>query len=414
MDFMAPPTTRLLPRLLSPALERAVEEFPVTVVTGARQTGKSTLVREVVDLGERRYVTLDDFDVRTRAAEAPAALLRGQEALTLDEVQREPNLLHAVKRSVDEKREPGRFVLTGSANLLLMEKVSETLAGRAVYLTLRPLTRRERHGEGTSGRWNLLLDREPGEWQEALAEIDPAPEPWEEVARTGGYPPVVRHHRSAETRARWFDGYVQTYLERDVQSLRSIQNLPEFRRLMRATCLRAGQLLNQTELGRDVGLPQPTVRRYLNLLETSYQLVRLEPFSVNRTKRLIKSPKAYWSDTGLACHLAGGGVPDGALFENLVLTDLLAWRDAGTDRIEVLYWRTASQQEVDFVIEASGRVVPIEVKASDRIRPSDARHLLAFLEEYPDLAPAAVLLYTGDVVEWIADEVLAIPWWYIF
>ncbi len=414
MDIMAPPSTRLLPRLLSPALERAVEEFPVTVVTGARQTGKSTLVRKVADLGERRYVTLDDFDVRARAAEAPAALLRGQEALTLDEVQREPNLLHAVKRSVDEKREPGRFVLTGSANLLLMETVSETLAGRAVYLTLRPLTRRERHGEGRSGRWSLLLDREPGEWQEALAEIDPTPEPWEEVARTGGYPPVVMHHRSAETRARWFDGYVQTYLERDVQSLRSIQNLPEFRRLMRATCLRAGQLLNQTELGRDVGLPQPTVRRYLNLLETSYQLVRLEPFSVNRTKRLIKTPKAYWSDTGLAHHLAGGGIPDGALFENLVFTDLLAWRDAGHERAKVLYWRTASQQEVDFVIESPARVVPIEVKASSRLRPSDARHLLAFLEEYPDLATAAVLLYTGDVVEWIADEVLAIPWWYIF
>lgn len=405
---------RLLPRFLSPALERAVEEFPVTVVTGARQTGKSTLVRQVADLGDRRYLTLDDFDIRARAAEAPAALLRGQEALTLDEVQREPDLLHAVKRSVDDEREPGRFVLTGSANLLLMEAVSETLAGRAVYFTLRPLTRRERHGEGRSGRWGLLLERAPSEWQAALAEVDPTPEPWREVARTGGYPPVVVHHRSAEARARWFNGYVQTYLERDVQSLRSIQNLPDFRRLMRATCLRAGQLLNQTELGRDVGLPQPTVRRYLNLLETSYQLVRLEPFSVNRTKRLIKSPKAYWSDTGLAYHLSGGGIAEGALFENLVLGELLAWRDAGGDRAQVLYWRTASQQEVDFVIESTGRVVPIEVKASERVRTSDARHLHAFLEEYPDLATAAALLYTGDVVEWIADDVLAIPWWCLF
>lgn len=413
MDVMIS-ADRLLPRFLSPALERAVEEFPVTVVTGARQTGKSTLVRQVADLGDRRYLTLDDFDIRTRAAEAPAALLRGQEALTLDEVQREPDLLHAVKRSVDDEREPGRFVLTGSANLLLMEAVSETLAGRAVYFTLRPLTRRERHGEGRSGRWGLLLERAPSEWQAALAEVDPTPEPWREVARTGGYPPVVVHHRSAEARARWFDGYVQTYLERDVQSLRSIQNLPDFRRLMRATCLRAGQLLNQTELGRDVGLPQPTVRRYLNLLATSYQLVRLEPFSVNRTKRLIKSPKAYWSDTGLAYHLSGGGIAEGALFENLVLGELLAWRDAGGDRAQVLYWRTASQQEVDFVIESTGRVVPIEVKASERVRTSDARHLLAFLEEYPDLATAAALLYAGDVVEWIADDVLAIPWWYLF
>ncbi|MFW6192299.1 MAG: ATP-binding protein [Gemmatimonadota bacterium] len=222
---------------------------------------------------------------------------------------------------------------------------------------------------------------------------------------------MVVHHRSAEARGRWFDGYVQTYLERDLQSLRAVEHLPEFRRLMRAASLRIGQLLNQTELGRDVGLPQPTVRRYLNLLETSYQLVRLEPFSVNRTKRLIKTPKIYWSDTGLAHHLRGGHTADGPLLENLVFTDLLAWRDASGDRVEILYWRTASQQEVDFVIETPGGVVPVEVEASDRVRPSDTRHLGAFLEEYPDLADAGVVLYTGETTEWIVDGVLAVPWW---
>lgn len=133
-------------------LERAVDEFPVTVVTGARQTGKSTLVRKIADLGDRRYLTLDDFDVRTRAAEAPDALVRGPADLTLDEVQHSPELMHAVKRSVDDDRRPGRFLLTGSTNLLLMERISETLAGRAVYFTLWPLTRRERLGQGRCGR----------------------------------------------------------------------------------------------------------------------------------------------------------------------------------------------------------------------------------------------------------------------
>lgn len=401
----------LLPRRMARSLEGAVEEFPVTVVTGARQTGKSTLVRKVADLGDRRYLTLDDLDIRTRAEEAPAALLRGTGDLTLDEVQRSPGLMHAVKQAVDDDRRPGRFLLTGSANLLLMETISETLAGRAVYLTLWPLTRRERLGRGACGRWDLFLGREPAGWQGTLAEGEAEPEPWQEVVRRGGYPPVVVHHRSAEARARWFDGYVQTYLERDLQSLRAVERLPEFRRLMRATCLRAGQLLNQTELGRDVGLPQPTVRRYLNLLETSYQLVKLEPFSINRTKRLIKSPKAYWSDTGLAHHLSGGGTPDGSLFENLILTDLLAWRDASSDPAEILYWRTASQQEVDFVVETPGRVLPIEVKTSERVRPADTRHLRAFLEEYPDLADAGLVLYTGEHTDWIVDDVLAVPWW---
>lgn len=401
----------LLPRLVAHPLERAVGEFPVTVVTGARQTGKSTLVREIADLGDRRYLTLDDFDVRTRAAEAPDALVRGPADLTLDEVQHSPELMHAVKRSVDDDRRPGRFLLTGSTNLLLMERISETLAGRAVYLTLWPLTHRERLGQGRCGRWGLFLERDASRWPEALAEEEATLEPWEEVARQGGYPPVVVHHRSAEARGRWFDGYVKTYLERDLQSLRAVERLPEFRRLMRAASLRIGQLLNQTELGRDVGLPQPTVRRYLNLLETSYQLVRLEPFSVNRTKRLIKTPKIYWSDTGLAHHLRGGGTADGPLLENLILTDLLAWRDASGDPAEILYWRTASQQEVDFVVETPGGVVPVEVKASDRVRPSDTRHLRAFLEEYPDLAEAGVVLHTGETIEWIVDGVLAVPWW---
>jgi len=401
----------LLARSTARPLERAVEEFPVTVVTGARQTGKSTLVREVADLGDRRYLTLDDFDVRARAEEAPDALVRDRRDVTLDEVQRSPDLMHAVKRSVDEDRRPGRFVLTGSANLLLMETISETLAGRAVYLTLWPLTRRERLGEGTCGRWDRLLTRDPNDWPNAMVEGRATPEPWEDVARRGGYPPVVVHHRSPEARSRWFDGYVRTYLERDVLSLRSIERLPEFRRLMRAACLRVGQLLNQTELGRDVGLPQPTASRYLNLLEISYQLVRLEPFSVHRTKRLIKSPKLYWSDTGLAHHLRGGGEPGGALFENLVLTDLLAWRDASRGPAEILYWRTASQQEVDFVIETPGRVLPIEVKTTESVRPTDTRHVRAFLEEYPDLADAGLVLHTGEETEWIADDVLAAPWW---
>lgn len=408
---MTAPSERLLPRILTGRLQEMVGEFPVTVVTGARQTGKSTLVRDIAELGNRRYVTLDDFDLRARAEESPEALLRGERPLTLDEVQRVPELLHAVKRSVDEERRPGHFVLTGSANLLLMETISETLAGRAVYLTLWPLTRRERLGLGTTGRWNVFVNHGPDSWERELATGESRREPWDEVARQGGYPPVVVHHSSADARNRWFEGYIQTYLERDLPSLRSVQNLPEFRRLMRASCLRIGNLLNQTELGRDVGLPQSTVHRYLNLLETSYQLIKLQPFSVNRTKRLIKSPKVYWSDTGVAHYLSGRVEPGGALFENLVLTELLAWKEAQRRTAGILYWRTASQQEVDFVVETRGGVLPIEVKASSRLRPGDPRHLRAFLDEYPDLADGGLLLYTGDEVAWVADRVLAVPWW---
>ena len=175
---------------------------------------------------------------------------------------------------------------------------------------------------------------------------------------------------TAEDRDIWFDGYVRSYLERDLQELSAIAALPDFRRLMRAACLRLGQLVNQTELGRDVALPQPTVHRYLHLLETSYLLVRLPAYAVNRSKRLIKSPKLYWGDTGVGLYLAQGVEPDGVHLENLVLHDLLAWRDARLDRAEVFYWRTAIGEEVDFVIEAGGRLLPIEVKATGRPRLS--------------------------------------------
>ena len=180
---------------------------------------------------------------------------------------------------------------------------------------------------------------------------------------------------------------------------------------MRATCLRSGQLLNQTELGRDAALAQPTVHRWLNLLETSYQLVRLPAYAVNRTKRLIKSPKVYWSDTGVALHLSGNTEPTGAHLENLVLHDLLAWRDARLDRAEICYWRTASGEEVDFVIEVGDRLLPIEVKSHARPRLSDAAHLQSFQREYGERARTALLLHAGHTLEWLAPGVLAAPWW---
>jgi hypothetical protein len=313
---------------------------------------------------------------------------------------------------VDEspRRELGRFVLTGSANLLLMRRVSESLAGRAGYLTLWPMTRREMAGRGTAGDWQLLLDLPPGEWRAALRSAGSDPADWEALARVGGYPVPALELDGDDERSQWFEGYVRTYLERDLQDLSAIDSLADFRRLMRAAALRVGTLESQSEIARDIGVPRPTVHRWLNLLVTSYQLVRVEPYSVNRTKRLVKSPKLHWSDTGLALAL-GGSSRTGAHLENLVLTDLLAWREAHVKRPEILYWRTHAGAEVDFVIEHDGVLLPIEVKATRRPRPADIRHLRLFREEYGTRVPGALLLYCGDEVAWLAEDVLAAPWW---
>ena len=282
--------------------------------------------------------------------------------------------------------------LTGSANLLLMQRVSESLAGRASYLTLWPMTRREQAGVGQCGIWDQLVGAPEGEWPDIIrAQDGDLQEDWRLLARRGGFPTPALELRSDGDRAVWFDGYVRTYLERDLQILSSISSLPDFRRLMRASCLRIGQLVNQTDLGRDVALPQPTVHRYLNLLETSYLLVRLPAYAVNRTKRLIKAPKLYWGDTGVAMQLAQESAPRGAHLENLVLHDLMAWRDSRIEQVELFYWRTSLGEEVDFVVETGDSLLPIEVKATARPRYRDTAHLRTFRAEYGERSRPGLL-----------------------
>ncbi len=399
-------------RLARRILEQALDVSPVVVLMGARQTGKSTLVRAAPFDEDRLYITLDEIAARDRAATAPDDFVRSAPRLTIDEVQRLPDLILAIKRAVDDERprRPGRFLLTGSANLLLMQRISETLAGRATYLTLWPLTRRERLGLGSAGIWSELLERPVEEWYDLVRGQKAPAADWRAEVRRGGYPTPAVELETDQARAIWFEGYLRTYLERDLQDLAAIDNLLDFRRLMRAACLRVGNLVNQAELGRDTGLSRPTAHRYLNLLETSFQLVRLEPYSVNRTKRLVKTPKLFWSDPGLALHLAGDPEPTGAHLENLVLADLLAWRDVQISRPEVLFWRTSTDLEVDLVIEHRAGLIPIEVKASARPGGGDVRALEVSRTEYPDRFRGGLLLHAGEDTFWIADRILAAPW----
>lgn len=324
----------ILPRLAASRIHLLARVFPVTVLTGARQTGKSTLVQQPAVVGDREYLTLDDPAVLDQAVHAPDQLVARAERLVLDEVQRVPELLLTLKRAVDQRRVRGRYILTGSANLLLMRQVTESLAGRAGYVTLWPLTRREQLGFGSAGVWSELLATEPGAWRDLLAAQVAPEEPWDDVASRGGYPVPAYELIDERERRAWFEGYAVTYLERDVRRLSAIEQVVELRRLMKALALRIGNLVNQAELARDVNLSPSTVQRYVQLLETSYQLVRIPSYVLNRTKRLIKAPKFYWSDTGLAMYLSGEAAPRGAPREcrragplDLGTTAGLAYRD---------------------------------------------------------------------------------------
>ena len=398
-----------LPRLVQHRIPQLSKVFPVVVVTGARQTGKSTLVRRPELFPDHDYRTLDDVMVRDQARRDPELFLDRAQRLVIDEVQHAPDLLLAIKRRVDEERWGGQYVLTGSSDLLVQRNVSESLAGRAGYVPLWPLTRREQLGKARAGMWSELLDTEPAHWPELLMVQNTPTEDWRALATRGGYPTPAHQLTEAEQRKDWFAGYASTYLERDLRQLSAIENLADMRRLMAALSLRLGGLLNQAELSRDLGLPSSTVQRFLNLLEVSFQLVRVPGYSANRTRRLIKSPKIYWSDTGLARYLGAESAPRGAHLENLVVTDLLAWAGAAPGRPSVLHWRTVTGAEVDFVIELPDRLLPIEVKASRRVNHQDARHLRTFLQDYPT-APGALLLYDGHEVFWIERGILASPW----
>ena len=384
------------------------------VLTGARQTGKTTLARRAP---RRRFRSLDDPEVLDLAHRDPEVLLLEAPRMTLDEVQRCPPLLTAVKRAVDRDRSPGRFLLTGSANLLLMERVAESLAGRAVYLYLRPMTEPEKAGRPAAAPWRrLLAARSAREAAGAFDRSRTANWNWRQAVIEGGFPtPALQSDPDA--RRAWFDGYLRTYVERDLRQIAQIDALVDFRRLMKVAALRVGGMVNQAQLARDAGLSHATAHRYLNLLETSFLIARVPPYAVNRTKRLMKMPRLYWEDTALGAHLAGIDSPKdldghacaGGLLENLVWHHLRCWADSADEPVEILTWRTVAGAEVDFVLETRRRLLPVEVKASSHVGGGDLRHLQAFLDEYGDRAPFGLILYGGDECRLVAGRIVAVP-----
>jgi predicted AAA+ superfamily ATPase len=407
------PRLPLLPRLAERHLAAVLKAQPVAAVMGARQAGKSTLVRNTPALRDHLYLTLDSVEIRAQALDDPEALAGRAPRLILDEVQRAPDLVIAIKAAVDaEPRRPGRFVLTGSANLLAVKRVKETLAGRASYVTLWPLTRRERLGLGAAGCWSELADTPVSDWPDVLAAQTVPPAEWRDLAQRSGYPPVVSGGLDPAEQADWLQGYLDAYVERDVAELSQISRPLDLLRLMRAAAAHIGQVEHQVTWARTTGLATSTLSRWTDLLETTYQLVRIPAFSVNRTKRLTKSPKVFWSDTAMALHLAGLAEPTGHHLENLVVTDLQAWASSRSPRPAVMHWRTTGQIEVDLVIELpSGRLLPVEIKAAGKPGWSDILGLRAFLEEYDDLALGGLVIHGGTTTYRLSPKIVATPWW---
>lgn len=402
-------------REITPALLHALVHMPVVVLTGMRQVGKSTLLQHQPELARRRYVSLDDFAHLEAARRDPEAFLAGDEPVTVDEAQKCPELLPVIKRLVDQRRVPGRFLLSGSANFALLRGITESLAGRAVYLTLHPFTRRELAGRLEEEPFLVRFFRAaaPEALLAAAPPGAPAPVAPEEVLR-GGMPPVCLG--AAGDPGLWFRGYEQTYLERDVRALSQVADLIAFRRLLVLTALRTGQVLKVSELARDARLAAATAGRYLGVLEASCVVRRLAPYLANRASRLIKSPKLYLSDAGLAAHLAGVTALDpgmdeplrGALLETYVAQNLAGILEARWPEARLSFWHVQGRHEVDFVIEAGRATLAMEVKAGSRWQERDLAGLRAFLAATPGCR-AAILAHQGTAAARLGERLWALP-----
>ena len=351
----------MIPRLLAPFLKRDAGLYPVVTLTGPRQSGKTTLAKAAFP--DHAYVTLEEPDTRAFAREDPRGFLaRHAGPVVVDEAQRVPDLLSYLQTEVDRNPAPGRFVLTGSQNLLLMEKVSQTLAGRSAILHLLPFSRAELERQAQA---------DPGAPPELFANRESRLDPWTAI-HTGFYPPV--HDRGIPAQV-WLQDYLSTYVERDVRVLLNVGDLETFERFVKLCAGRIGQLLNASSLASDAGVSVDTARRWLSVLKTSFLVFLLPPHHRNFNKRVIRSPKLYFHDTGLACLLLGIRTVEqlsshssrGALFENHVVSEVAKayWNHRRTPPL--YFWRDQTGHEVDLLIEEGGSLFPVEIKSGSTV-----------------------------------------------
>jgi hypothetical protein len=385
-------------RQVTDSVLRDLGSFPVVVLTGPRQVGKTSLTERIFP--GHRYVSLDAGAHAEMAQTRPEEFLARYPAPAIyDEVQHAPALFRHIKALVDSRRgENGLFVLTGSQSLPLMRSVSDSLAGRAAVIP--------------------LLGLSAGEWASVAAD---SPD-FAGFAWRGSFP-ALWCHDPPPSRDRWYQSYVATYLERDVRSLLNVGNLRDFERFIRACAARVAQTLNMSEIGRDVGVSTQTARNWTSVLEASGQIALLEPYHRSLGKRLAKSPKLYFTDTALAAFLSGHADADamwrspqaGALFENHVVSQWLRWRNWVEPSAGLWYWRDQGGNEVDLLVERGGRLWAIECKLTERPSPRDARGIGRLRSFYGDDAVAgAFVACTASAPHGIAPGVAAVPGWDVF
>ena len=398
---------------------KSEKTFKSILVTGARQTGKSTVLQKLFP--EKKYVPVDDPFIEEQAVEQPEMfMMLNPPPVIYDEVQRAPNLFRYIKIKCDESDEHGLFCLSGSQPLELMEGVSESLSGRIGIIELSGLSMREIKGDSFNRSFVPTMEYV----QERSKSVKPFDNIWEVIHR-GGYPELQNPEVDWSV---FYSSYIKTYLERDVRSLSAVQNLDDFRKFMIAVAARTGQMINYANIADEVGKDQSTIKRWLSVLEASGIIYLLEPFSSSVLKRAIKTPKVYFRDTGLAAYLTrwltpetlANGAMSGAFFETFVISEILkSYSNRGIDyRYCVSYYRgrdkkKTSENEIDLIIEENGTLYPVEIKRSSKVT-ADQTSAFSVLDGIPDKKRgmgAVICMCPQPGV--LRENILQLPVWYI-
>lgn len=400
---------KLFPRFSADQVTTALKDTPVVMVTGPRQCGKTTLVREFSD--SHRYITLDDDTVMAAARSDPGGFVRGVDRVIVDEVQRVPDLLRAIKKSVDVDRRPGRFLLTGSANVLTLPQVSESLAGRMQVVDLLPLSRAE------------IRRKRPSFLEKALAGKLVRPlevmigDDLSRAVLIGGYPEMLRR-KDPERRRAWARDYVNAIVQRDVRDIADLEKLDQVPRLLRVLAHHSGQLTNFTQIGGQIGLDDKTTRKYVTVLEQLLLVRRLEPWFRNRLKRLVKTPKLHFIDSGLLAavvatteeRIAKDRSAFGALLETFVFSEVTKQAAWLAEACKLYHYRDKDQDEVDIIVESEGGgIVGIEVKAAATVNASDFRGLRKLAETCREDFKIGIVLYDAELTVPFGEQMFAAP-----
>jgi len=404
--------TRLTPRLSHGSLIQELTYSPVVLIHGPRQCGKSTIARMLGDAMGYAYMTFDNDVVRDFALNDPIGFVDElPDRVILGEVQRVPQLFTSLKAAVDSNRQPGRFLLTGSANILLLPKLADSLAGRMAIQRLYPFAQCELEGQASDFLDRLFASDFP------MRQVERLKDNLLERVVSGGYPPALSRPEGRR-RDVWYRDYLDTVVQRDVREITHIRALDSLPRLLQMTAMRTSQLLNLTELSSAFQLSRPTVGEYLTLLENIFLMERLPPWHSNQTSRLIKSPKLHLGDTGLACSLLGLTADVlklersrlGPLLETFVyqeLRRLASWHDRHHD---FFHYRDKDQVEVDIVIERGiTQLVGVEVKAAATVKAADFKGLQRLQQVAGQRFMGGVVLYDGEMSIRFAEKLFAVP-----